>query len=102
MEESVQSYVHNLSFYLDEVGMWVGFSKWEDHKSKKTVVPTAMCGPTIHHGVNRNPKHITLHYSHNMHRSEWRTRDPIHYYVTSQESDNLRETLRKNGIEIEF
>jgi hypothetical protein len=37
-----------------------------------------------------------------MRRSEWRIRDPIHYDVTSQESDGLREALRKNGIDIEF
>jgi hypothetical protein len=34
--------------------------------------------------------------------SEWRTRDSTHYYVRSQESDDLQEALRKKSIEIEF
>jgi hypothetical protein len=37
-----------------------------------------------------------------MRYSEWRTRDVIHSCATSQESDDLREVLRKEGIELGF
>jgi hypothetical protein len=92
MEEAVQSCVRGRFFNLDEVG--VGVSEWEDRKSKKVVQPAAMGGQTIHHGVNRNLKHITI-----------RTcvaasgEHVIPCIITSQESDDLREALRKKVID---
>jgi hypothetical protein len=41
---------------LDEAGV----SEWEDCESMKVVVPTAMDSQTIHPGVNRNLKQITV------------------------------------------
>jgi hypothetical protein len=58
MEETVQGCIRDLVFAQDEVG--VGVSEWEERKSKKVVVPTAMGSRTIYHGVNRNLKHITV------------------------------------------
>jgi hypothetical protein len=49
MEEAVQGCIGDLVFNLDEVG--VGISEWEDRKSKKVVVSTAMGRQTRHHGV---------------------------------------------------
>jgi hypothetical protein len=60
MEEAVQGLVFDLVFNLDEVGVGVGVSEWEDPKSKKVIMPTAMSSQTIHHGVKRNLKHITV------------------------------------------
>jgi hypothetical protein len=54
----VESYVYDLVFNLGEIR--VGVSEWEDRKSKKIVVPTSIGSQTIHHGVNRNLKHITV------------------------------------------
>jgi hypothetical protein len=58
MEETVQDCVRDLVSDLDEVG--VGVSEWEDRKSKKAVARTAMGSQTIHHGVHRKLKHITV------------------------------------------
>jgi hypothetical protein len=58
IEEAVQIRVWDLVVSLDEVG--IGISEWEDRKSKKVDVPTAISNQTIDHGVNWNLKHITL------------------------------------------
>jgi hypothetical protein len=52
----VQGCVAELVFNLDEVGI----SDWEDRKTKKVTVPAAMPGQTIHYGVSRNVKHISM------------------------------------------
>jgi hypothetical protein len=36
----------------------IGISKWEDHCIRRVIVPSAMEGQTIFHGVRRNLKHI--------------------------------------------
>jgi hypothetical protein len=89
MEEVVHGCVRDLVLNLDEVGV----SEWEDRKSKKVVVPTAMSSQTFHHGVHRNLKHITIITC--VAVSEEHV---IPYTITSQESDDLRQTLRKKGI----
>jgi hypothetical protein len=33
---------------------------WEDHKEKKVIVRTMMDGQTIHHGISRSVKHISV------------------------------------------
>jgi hypothetical protein len=43
-------------FHLDEVGI----SDWEDRITKKVIALAAMLGQTIHHGVSRNVKHISV------------------------------------------
>jgi hypothetical protein len=58
MEEAVQGRVCDLIFNMDKVRVRV--LEWEDPKSKKVVVPTAMGSQMIHHGVSRNMKHITV------------------------------------------
>jgi hypothetical protein len=52
----VQRCVAELVFNLDEVGI----SDWEDRKTKKFIIPAAMPGQTIHHGVSRNVKYISV------------------------------------------
>jgi hypothetical protein len=56
LHDYVQSCVAELVLNLDEVGI----SDWEDRKGKKVAVPPAMLGQTIHHGVARNVKHISV------------------------------------------
>jgi hypothetical protein len=58
MDEAVQSCVCDLVFNLDEVG--VGVSEWEGRKSKTVVVSAVRGNQAIHHGVNRNLKHIIV------------------------------------------
>jgi hypothetical protein len=93
MEEWVQGCIRDLVFDLDEIGV----SEWEDRKSRKAVVPSAMSSQTIHSGVNRNLKHIaviTCIAAGGEHRGPCS--------ITSQESGDLRETPRKNGIEFRW
>jgi hypothetical protein len=46
----------DLVFHFDEVGI----SEWEDRVARKVVVPVSVSGQTIHHGVHRNLKGISL------------------------------------------
>jgi hypothetical protein len=94
MEEAVKICVPDRIFNLDEVG--VGISEWEDLTSKKAVVSNDMGNETIHHGVNRNLKQITV-----ITCLAGSGEHVILYIITSQESDDLREQLKKNGIEFE-
>jgi hypothetical protein len=41
-------------FNLDEIGI----SEWEDCCTRRVIVPSAMKGQTIFHGIHRNLKHI--------------------------------------------
>jgi hypothetical protein len=43
-------------FDLDEVGI----SDWGNRKAKQDIALAAMFGQTIHHGVSRNVKHISV------------------------------------------
>jgi hypothetical protein len=82
MEEAVPGSVGYLVFHLDEVGV----SEWEDRKSKKAVVSTAMSSQKIHHGVNRTLKHIMV-----MTCVAASGKHVIPYIIRSQGSDDLRE-----------
>jgi hypothetical protein len=77
-------------FNLDEVGV----SECDDGRPKKTLVPAAMGRQTIHHGVNRNFKHITIVTCVAV-SGEYGIPDVI----TSHDWENLRQGLRKKGIE---
>jgi hypothetical protein len=90
MEEAVQGCIRDLVFILEEVGV----SESEDRKSKHIGAPSAVSSQTIHHGANRNLKHIAV-ITCVAASGEY----VIPYTITSQESDDLRETLRKKGIE---
>jgi hypothetical protein len=56
LHEYVQGCVAELVFNFSEDGI----SDWEDRKTKTAIVPAAMLGRTIHHGVSRNVKHISV------------------------------------------
>jgi hypothetical protein len=60
MEECLRQHVQDccadLVFNLDKVGI----SEWEDRVARKVIVPVSMSGQTIHHGVYRNLKHISV------------------------------------------
>jgi hypothetical protein len=45
-----------LVFNLDEVGI----SEWEDRTPRKVIVPVSMTDQTIHHGVHRNLKQMSV------------------------------------------
>jgi hypothetical protein len=84
MEERVHGCIRHLVVNLDEVG--------EDRQSKKSVMLTAMGGQAIHHGVNRNLRHVAVIMcvaASGKHR--------IPCIITSQESDYFREVLRKKS-----
>jgi hypothetical protein len=58
--EGFQHHVHGscaeLVFNLDEVGM----SEWEERHQRKVIVPSAMRGQTIFHGIHRQLKHMSV------------------------------------------
>jgi hypothetical protein len=56
LRQPVQDCCADLVFNLDEVGI----SEWEDRVARKVIVPVSMSGETIHHGVHRNLKHISV------------------------------------------
>jgi hypothetical protein len=43
-------------FHLDEVGI----SEWEDRAPRRVICPVSMTDQTIHHGVHRNLKHMSV------------------------------------------
>jgi hypothetical protein len=56
LHDHIEGCVADLVFNLGEVGI----SDWEDRKTKKVVLPAAMLSQTIHHGVSRKVKHISV------------------------------------------
>jgi hypothetical protein len=56
LNDHVQGCLAELVFNLDEVGI----SDWEDHKIEKVIALTAMLAQTIHHGVSRNLKYLSV------------------------------------------
>jgi hypothetical protein len=58
--DGFRDHVHNacaeLVFNLDEIGI----SDWEDRYERQVIVPSAMRGQTIFHGVHRNLKRISV------------------------------------------
>jgi hypothetical protein len=56
LNEHVKGCIAELVFNLDEVGI----SDWENRKPRKVIVPATMTGHTIHHGVSRNVRHISI------------------------------------------
>ena len=56
LTEHVPGCCAELVFNLDEVGI----SEWEDRVARRVIVPRSMSTQTIHHGVHRNLKHISV------------------------------------------
>jgi hypothetical protein len=56
LNESAQGCLAELVFNLGEVGI----SDWDDYQTTRVVAPAAMFRQTIHHGVCRNAKHISM------------------------------------------
>jgi hypothetical protein len=58
--ESIRTHVHNacatLACNLDEIGI----SEWEDRAERKVIVPSAVRGPKIFHGIDHGLKHISV------------------------------------------
>jgi hypothetical protein len=54
--ENVQGCTAELVFNLDELGI----SDWDDRKARKLVALAIMRGQTIHHGIARKVKHISV------------------------------------------
>jgi hypothetical protein len=90
MEEAVQGVVRDLVFNLDELGV----SEVEDRKPKHAVIPTSPSGQTIHHGVNRNLKHVRI-----VACVAASVEHVIPYLITSQDSPALQDDSKRHGIE---
>jgi hypothetical protein len=67
----------------------VGISDWEDRKTKKVIAILGMLGQTIHHGVSRSVKHISVIACMSAVGESF-----IPYIVTSQISSTFQEHLK--------
>jgi hypothetical protein len=90
MEEAVSCLVPDLVLDPDEVGA----SEWTDRKTKRVVGPASLHGHTIHHGVNRNMKQVTI-----VPCVAPSGKHLIPYVLTCQHSKSLRVDLQKHRIE---
>jgi hypothetical protein len=68
-------------------------SDWEDRKTRKVFVPATMEGQTIHHGVSRNVKYISMIACVS---AAGESLPPD--VVTSQNFPPVQEQLRKHGV----
>ena len=91
MKEAVHLRPADLVFNLDEVGI----SDWEDRKSKRVVVPITAEGQTVHHGVSRSLKHLSIVTCIS---AGGQCLTP--YMVTSQASQPVRHRLSATGLQI--
>jgi hypothetical protein len=87
--EYIHGCVAELMFILDVVGI----SDWEDHKTKKIIVLVAMFRQTMHHGVSRNVKHISM-----IACPSAAGESLLHYIIISQNSSTVQEHLKKQGV----
>jgi hypothetical protein len=76
---------------LDEVRI----SDWEDRKTKKVITIAAMFGQTIHHGVSRNVKHISV-----IACASAAGASLLPYIVRSQNSPTVQERLQRQGVRV--
>jgi hypothetical protein len=84
----VQGCVAELVCNLDETGI----SDWEDRQMKKAV-DAAMLGQTIHHGVARNVRRISV-----IACLSSAGESLLHYIVTSQNSSTVQDHLKTHGV----
>jgi hypothetical protein len=93
MVECLRKHVHHccaeLVFTLDEVGL----SEWDDRVARQVIVPVSMSGQTIHHGVHRNLKHISVVCCVS---ASGESRTP--FVVSSQINDSVLERLKTDGL----
>jgi hypothetical protein len=71
----------------------VGISAWENGKTKELIALAAMFGQTIHHGVSRNVKHISV-----IACVSAAGESLLHDKVTSQNSPTVQEHLTKQRV----
>jgi hypothetical protein len=73
----------------------VGASEWDDYKTKRVAVPAWLHGERIHHGVNRNLKHVTIVPCVAASREH-----PVPHFLSSQDSKFFQVDLQKHEIEL--
>jgi hypothetical protein len=89
MDEAGGGLVRDLMLDLDRIGA----SEWGGCKTKRAVVPASLRGQTIHHGFNRNLKHVTI-VPCVAASGEYLTA----YVLISRDSKSRRAYLQKLGI----
>jgi hypothetical protein len=80
-----------LVFNLDEVGI----SEWKDRAPRKVIVPVSMTDQTIHHGIHRNLKHMSVICCVS---AAGESLTP--FVVSSQVNDKVIETLKIEGFQM--
>jgi hypothetical protein len=89
LNECVQGWTAELVLNLDEVGI----SEREDCKARKVVLRATMRRRTIHHGISRKVKHLSViaYVS-----TPGESFTP--YIITSQDCPSVREQVTKHGV----
>jgi hypothetical protein len=85
--------VAELIFNLGEVEI----SEWEDHVPRKVIVPVSMFDQTIHHGVHRNLKHISV-----VSCLSTVGESMTLFMVSSRVNDTVIEKLKTDGFRLGF
>jgi hypothetical protein len=85
----VQGYTSELIFNLEKVGI----SDWEGRRVRKVVIMAFIRRQTIHHGISRNMKHISLITCVSATGESYTL-----YRITSQMSAPIREQLKKDDV----
>jgi hypothetical protein len=91
LNDYLQGCISELVFNLNEIGI----SDWEDRKTKKVLAAAAMFGQTMHHGLSRIVKHISMIACVSV---AGKSRLP--YMVTSENSSTVQEHFRKQGVRL--
>jgi hypothetical protein len=76
-------------FNLDEVGI----SDSEDRKTRKLIVPATMRSETIHHGISRDVKHISV-----INCAFAAGQSLIPAIIPSHDSASVQEQLKKHNV----
>jgi hypothetical protein len=80
-----------LVFNLNEIGI----SEWEDRGPRKVIVPVSMTDQTIHHGVHRNLKYMSVICCVS---AAGESLEP--FVVSSQVDDKVVEMLKIEGLKM--
>jgi hypothetical protein len=68
---------------------------WEERKTKEGIVTTTILGQTIHHGVSRRVKHISVIACFSAAGESL-----LPYIVASQNSSTVEQHLKKQGVRV--
>jgi hypothetical protein len=82
-------YTSELVCHLEEVDI----SDWKHRKMRKVLAAATMRSSTIHHGISRNVKHISV-----ISRVDITGKSVIPYIIESQDLGSVGKQFKKHGV----